>query len=229
MLKGFLMADDECNNIEINLATVSQECADNFNNQASQAKSIQEKSQSQFDDEIEAKRTKEEHIIDQSSQPFNTESTTIIDKSSEAPKHSPQVLQEPRCESSISRDNYVDKTFQTENIGECHAKGFESFQNNNNDSKFGSNKLNNLFEIDKMQKRIAELESSVLSMAKKSEQNDLIFRRSLEVLKHLLIEKSDLERKTAQMKCAENNITLGQFLMQRYGSSYSETWQPGRP
>ena len=82
-------------------------------------------------------------------------------------------------------------------------------------------------EYDALQSKLIELESKNKSLASLCDSTTAMCNRSGQVLKHLLIEKSELERKKAQVKTADNNIKLGQYVMQRYGSSYSETWQAG--
>lgn len=57
-------------------------------------------------------------------------------------------------------------------------------------------------------------------------QKDMI-QKCIDVTKTLLIEKSNMEKKTARQKCMENRLRLGQFVTQRQGASFVENWVDG--
>ena len=51
--------------------------------------------------------------------------------------------------------------------------------------------------------------------------------RCADFLKKLLIEKSELEKRNCRQQSVENCYRLGQFVTQRQGSQYVETWVDG--
>merc|ERR1712012_1215039 len=51
--------------------------------------------------------------------------------------------------------------------------------------------------------------------------------KCLNVVKDLLIEKSNIERKDARAKCMQNRLRLGQFVTQRVGATFQENWTDG--
>ncbi|MES1905553.1 MAG: Serine/threonine-protein kinase tousled-like 2, partial [Paramarteilia canceri] len=81
--------------------------------------------------------------------------------------------------------------------------------------------------IEMLTKQNQELLDNIEHLNSQSQNHKLSLSKSIEITKKLLIEKSELERKTTQQNCSENSLTLGRFVMQRYGSSYSEVWHSG--
>lgn len=65
-----------------------------------------------------------------------------------------------------------------------------------------------------MQQKIIEQQSSQIA-------------KCTEVIKNLLREKSDIEKKEARQKCMQNRLRLGQFVMQRVGAQFQENWMEG--
>lgn len=59
------------------------------------------------------------------------------------------------------------------------------------------------------------------------EQMQLQVNKCIDVVKRLLIEKSNIEKKEARQKCMQNRLRLGQFVTQRVGASFQENWQDG--
>lgn len=59
------------------------------------------------------------------------------------------------------------------------------------------------------------------------EQQSSQIAKCTEVIKNLLREKSDIEKKEARQKCMQNRLRLGQFVMQRVGAQFQEIWMEG--
>lgn len=81
--------------------------------------------------------------------------------------------------------------------------------------------------IDNLQSTNEELSRQLQSQSKLIEQKQLQINKCIEVVKKLLIEKSNIEKKEARQKCMQNRLRLGQFVTQRVGATFQENWQDG--
>lgn len=81
--------------------------------------------------------------------------------------------------------------------------------------------------IDNLQCTNEELSRQLQSQSKLIEQKQLQINKCIEVVKKLLIEKSNIEKKEARQKCMQNRLRLGQFVTQRVGATFQENWQDG--
>ena len=51
--------------------------------------------------------------------------------------------------------------------------------------------------------------------------------KCIDVVKKLLKEKSNIEKKEARQRCMQNRLRLGQFVTQRVGAQFQENWTDG--
>ena len=51
--------------------------------------------------------------------------------------------------------------------------------------------------------------------------------KCIDVVKKLLKQKSNIEKKEARQKCMQNRLRLGQFVTQRVGATFQENWTDG--
>ena len=72
-----------------------------------------------------------------------------------------------------------------------------------------------------------ELSRQLNQQAKVLESKQQQMARCIEVVKQLLIEKCNIEKREARRKCSHNRLRLGQFVTQRVGASFQENWQDG--
>lgn len=73
-----------------------------------------------------------------------------------------------------------------------------------------------------------ELKRQLTAQQKLIDKHKENINKCSQMTKLLLIEKSDLEKKTARQKCMENRLRLGQFVTQRQGASFVENWSDGQ-
>jgi tousled-like kinase len=59
------------------------------------------------------------------------------------------------------------------------------------------------------------------------EQSKSHHSKCIDVVKKLLKEKSNIEKKEARQKCMQNRLRLGQFVTQRVGATFQENWTDG--
>ncbi len=81
--------------------------------------------------------------------------------------------------------------------------------------------------IDELSRINEELTRQVSGKQKELEEKGSTITKCLNVVKELLIEKSNIERKEARAKCMQNRLRLGQFVTQRVGASFQENWTDG--
>ncbi|KAL5275368.1 TLK2 family protein [Megaselia abdita] len=89
----------------------------------------------------------------------------------------------------------------------------------------------------KIQERDSEIETSkskVEELQRLSENHQKIIdshknqiNKCVDVVKKLLKEKSNIEKKEARQKCMQNRLRLGQFVTQRVGATFQENWTDG--
>ncbi|KAK6618353.1 hypothetical protein RUM44_002805 [Polyplax serrata] len=72
-----------------------------------------------------------------------------------------------------------------------------------------------------------ELRHQLATSQKTIEQHKSHIDKCIEVVKKLLKEKSNIEKKEARQKCMQNRLRLGQFVTQRVGATFQENWTDG--
>jgi tousled-like kinase len=81
--------------------------------------------------------------------------------------------------------------------------------------------------IEELQRMNEELTRQLTQSQKTIEEQKTTINKCLTVVKELLIEKSNIERKDARSKCMQNRLRLGQFVTQRVGATFQENWTDG--
>jgi len=81
--------------------------------------------------------------------------------------------------------------------------------------------------IDTLQRTNEELSRQLTQQTKVLDSKQQQMARCIEVVKQLLIEKCNIEKREARRKCSQNKLRLGQFITQRVGASFQENWQDG--
>ncbi|XP_064613598.1 serine/threonine-protein kinase tousled-like 2 [Liolophura sinensis] len=82
-------------------------------------------------------------------------------------------------------------------------------------------------KIDELVRQCDELQRQLTAQQKLIEKQKENIEKCTEVNKSLLIEKSNIEKKTTRQKCMENRLRLGQFVTQRQGATFVENWVDG--
>ncbi|XP_008548741.1 serine/threonine-protein kinase tousled-like 2 isoform X3 [Microplitis mediator] len=72
-----------------------------------------------------------------------------------------------------------------------------------------------------------ELRHQMATQQKMLEQHKSHINKCIDVVKKLLKEKSNIEKKEARQKCMQNRLRLGQFVTQRVGATFQENWTDG--
>lgn len=92
----------------------------------------------------------------------------------------------------------------------------------------------NALDLSKKDQVIAKLETEKEELLKQIQTHQKVtdthkesIKKCTSITKMLLIEKSNLERKSARQRCMENRLRLGQFVTQRQGASFVENWVDG--
>lgn len=81
--------------------------------------------------------------------------------------------------------------------------------------------------IASLEQELDKLRQQIVAQSKLIEKDKETIAKCLTFTKKLLIEKSELDRKTARQKCMENRLRLGQFINQRQGATFVENWVDG--
>ncbi|KAG8223702.1 hypothetical protein J437_LFUL004067 [Ladona fulva] len=82
-------------------------------------------------------------------------------------------------------------------------------------------------KIDELQRQADELRHQLQAQQKTIEQQKNHINKCIDVVKKLLMEKSNIEKKAARQKCMQNRLRLGQFVTQRVGATFQENWTDG--
>lgn len=72
-----------------------------------------------------------------------------------------------------------------------------------------------------------ELKHQLSTQQKAIEQHKSHINKCIDVVKKLLKEKSNIEKKEARQRCMQNRLRLGQFVTQRVGAQFQENWTDG--
>ncbi|XP_053987672.1 serine/threonine-protein kinase tousled-like 2 isoform X2 [Hylaeus anthracinus] len=82
-------------------------------------------------------------------------------------------------------------------------------------------------KIDELNRTTDELRHQMANQQKLIEQHKSHINKCIDVVKKLLKEKSNIEKKEARQKCMQNRLRLGQFVTQRVGATFQENWTDG--
>lgn len=82
-------------------------------------------------------------------------------------------------------------------------------------------------KIDELTRSNEELRHQVAAHTKSIDQHKSHINKCIDVVKKLLIEKSNIEKKEARQRCMQNRLRLGQFVTQRVGAQFQENWTDG--
>ncbi|PSN33437.1 Serine/threonine-protein kinase tousled-like 1 [Blattella germanica] len=82
-------------------------------------------------------------------------------------------------------------------------------------------------KIDELNRTTDELRHQLAAQQKVIEQHKSHINKCIDVVKKLLKEKSNIEKKEARQKCMQNRLRLGQFVTQRVGATFQENWTDG--
>ncbi|KAI5710109.1 hypothetical protein M8J75_005731 [Diaphorina citri] len=82
-------------------------------------------------------------------------------------------------------------------------------------------------KIDELTRSNEELRHQVSAHTKSIDQHKSHINKCIDVVKKLLIEKSNIEKKEARQRCMQNRLRLGQFVTQRVGAQFQENWTDG--
>lgn len=82
-------------------------------------------------------------------------------------------------------------------------------------------------KIDELTRLSEEQKGQVTTHLKVIEQHKSHINKCIDVVKKLLKQKSNIEKKEARQKCMQNRLRLGQFVTQRVGATFQENWTDG--
>lgn len=143
--------------------------------------------------------------------------TSIITTQSTSPQqnlpiiHHNQNNQQPH---SLSVHSMVSKSVQTDLT-------LVNMQDRDTDSETSKTKIDDMTRVSDEQK------SQIATHQKVIEQQKSHINKCIDVVKKLLKQKSNIEKKEARQKCMQNRLRLGQFVTQRVGATFQENWTDG--
>lgn len=82
-------------------------------------------------------------------------------------------------------------------------------------------------KVDDLTRSSEEQKGQITAHQKVIEQHKNHINKCIDVVKKLLKEKSNIEKKEARQKCMQNRLRLGQFVTQRVGATFQENWTDG--
>lgn len=82
-------------------------------------------------------------------------------------------------------------------------------------------------KLDDLTRVSDEQKSQISAHQKVIEQQKSHINKCIDVVKKLLKQKSNIEKKEARQKCMQNRLRLGQFVTQRVGATFQENWTDG--
>ncbi|XP_055526108.1 serine/threonine-protein kinase tousled-like 2 isoform X2 [Wyeomyia smithii] len=86
---------------------------------------------------------------------------------------------------------------------------------------------NSRTRVDELSRLSDEQKCQISAHQKVIEQHKSHINKCIEVVKKLLKQKSNIEKKEARQKCMQNRLRLGQFVTQRVGATFQENWTDG--
>lgn len=114
----------------------------------------------------------------------------------------------------LCQSNMVSKSVQTD-------ISLNDMQERDNDLESNKIKFEDLTRLSDEQKS----QNNVHVKAIEQQKNHIT--KCIEVVKNLLKQKSNIEKKEARQKCMQNRLRLGQFVTQRVGATFQENWTDG--
>lgn len=82
-------------------------------------------------------------------------------------------------------------------------------------------------KVDELSRLSDEQKIQINAHQKTIDQHKNHINKCIDVVKKLLMEKSNIEKKEARQKCMQNRLRLGQFVTQRVGATFQENWTDG--
>lgn len=82
-------------------------------------------------------------------------------------------------------------------------------------------------KVDELSRLSDEQKCQITAHQKAIDQHKNHINKCIDVVKKLLKEKSNIEKKEARQKCMQNRLRLGQFVTQRVGATFQENWTDG--
>lgn len=82
-------------------------------------------------------------------------------------------------------------------------------------------------KVDELTRQSDEQKCQITTHLKVIEQHKSHINKCIDVVKKLLKQKSNIEKKEARQKCMQNRLRLGQFVTQRVGATFQENWTDG--
>ncbi|XP_044734702.1 serine/threonine-protein kinase tousled-like 2 isoform X3 [Chrysoperla carnea] len=82
-------------------------------------------------------------------------------------------------------------------------------------------------KIDELNRQVEDLRHQAAAQQKVLDQHKQHINKCIDVVKKLLKEKSNIEKKEARQRCMQNRLRLGQFVTQRVGATFQENWTDG--
>lgn len=82
-------------------------------------------------------------------------------------------------------------------------------------------------KADDLTRTCDEQKGTITAHLKVIEQHKQHISKCIDVVKKLLKEKSNIEKKEARQRCMQNRLRLGQFVTQRVGATFQENWTDG--
>lgn len=82
-------------------------------------------------------------------------------------------------------------------------------------------------KLDELTRLCDEQKLQVTANQKVIDQHKSQMNKCIDVVKKLLKEKSNIEKKEARQRCMQNRLRLGQFVTQRVGATFQENWTDG--
>lgn len=82
-------------------------------------------------------------------------------------------------------------------------------------------------KVDELTRLSDEQKLQINAHQKVIDQHKHHINKCIDVVKKLLMEKSNIEKKEARQKCMQNRLRLGQFVTQRVGATFQENWTDG--
>lgn len=96
-----------------------------------------------------------------------------------------------------------------------------NMQDRDTDTEANKTKMDDMLRVSDEQK------SQIAAHQKVIDQQKSHINKCIDVVKKLLKQKSNIEKKEARQKCMQNRLRLGQFVTQRVGATFQENWTDG--
>uniref|UniRef100_A0A336MX79 non-specific serine/threonine protein kinase n=2 Tax=Culicoides sonorensis TaxID=179676 RepID=A0A336MX79_CULSO len=149
----------------------------------------------------------------------NSNSVSLISPSSNPQSQSGQTLASPQTPNpptlvTHSSPIMLSKSVQTD-------ISLTDMTDRDTDSESSKNK------VDELTRQSDEQKCQITNHLKVIEQHKSHINKCIEVVKKLLKQKSNIEKKEARQKCMQNRLRLGQFVTQRVGATFQENWTDG--